>query len=259
MAANGTIFVMYHELEVPGRTVAQSEPGYVRYVLPSGDFERQMDWLQQNGWRGMNVSQALQFGPQKGVALTFDDGCETDLLAAAPILKDRGFDATFYVTAGFVGRPGYMNASQVRELAGLGFEIGCHSMSHAYLSDLEGNAMEVEVRGAKRELENIVDRTVEHFSCPGGRYNEQVVEQVKAAGYRSMATSRPHPNELGTDCFRLGRIAMLRGVELTAFARISRGQGLWGRNLRAALRDRCKEILGNRLYERIRGRLLERG
>src|SRR5690242_17761642 len=35
--------------------------------------------------RGVSVSEALEFSPNS-VAITFDDGCETDLLAAAAVL-----------------------------------------------------------------------------------------------------------------------------------------------------------------------------
>jgi len=34
MAASPIVFLMYHELELPGRKLSQSEPGYVRYILP---------------------------------------------------------------------------------------------------------------------------------------------------------------------------------------------------------------------------------
>ena len=45
----------------------------------------------------------------RSVCITFDDGCETDLIAAAPVLRESGFSATFYLTAGFLGTPGYLD------------------------------------------------------------------------------------------------------------------------------------------------------
>ena len=33
MAGSRIVFLMYHELELPGRRLCQSEPGYVRYIL----------------------------------------------------------------------------------------------------------------------------------------------------------------------------------------------------------------------------------
>src|SRR5277367_6792575 len=103
MAQPSIVFLMYHELELPGRPLCRSDAGYVRYVLPQGAFQSQAQWLRTNGWRGLCVSEALNYPGEKSVAITFDDGSETDLLTAAPILKAHGFNATFYITAGFIG------------------------------------------------------------------------------------------------------------------------------------------------------------
>ena len=42
MAPSRIVFLMYHELELPGRKLVQSEPGYVRYILPIETFRSQM-------------------------------------------------------------------------------------------------------------------------------------------------------------------------------------------------------------------------
>jgi len=74
MASPGIVFLMYHELEVPARALAQSEPGYVRYILRAAAFRSQIEWLQTNGWRGLSVGEALRSPAGKSVAITFDDG-----------------------------------------------------------------------------------------------------------------------------------------------------------------------------------------
>src|SRR5579872_464371 len=102
------VFLMYHELEETGRSLGQSEPGYVRYVLRAADFQAQMELLRSKGWRGVSVGEAIRFADDKLVAVTFDDGSETDLLFAAPLLKRLGFGATFYVTTRFLEQPGYL-------------------------------------------------------------------------------------------------------------------------------------------------------
>ena len=45
MAASRIVFLMYHELELAGRKLCQSEPGYVRYILPLETFRGQMAWM----------------------------------------------------------------------------------------------------------------------------------------------------------------------------------------------------------------------
>jgi peptidoglycan/xylan/chitin deacetylase (PgdA/CDA1 family) len=190
------------------------------------------------------------------VTITFDDGCETDLLVAAPILKEFGFGATFYVTTGWTGNRGFMDAQQLRELAGLGLEIGCHSKTHAYLPDLDDTRLHEEIAGAKIQLEQVLGRPVEHFSCPGGRFDERVKNIAREAGYRTVATSRTHANSESTDPFALGRVAVMRDTNLQDFLSWCRGEGLWKLTLRDGLRDGAKRILGNSFYDRVRASVL---
>jgi peptidoglycan/xylan/chitin deacetylase (PgdA/CDA1 family) len=250
-----TVFLMYHELELPGQTLCQGEPGYVRYVVHADRFREQMLFIQQQGWRGVAVGQALDYSPN-AVAITFDDGCETDLISAAPILRKFGFSATFYITMGFLGKPGFLNHSQLRELSDQGWEIGCHSMTHAYLTDLDEKGLQREITDAKAELEQIIGRTVEHFSCPGGRYDRRVADTASRAGYRTVATSRLRANSAETDRFALGRVAVMRGTSPAAFADLCQGKGLQRQDLVDRLLQGTRRLLGNSAYDRIRAAVL---
>jgi len=241
MAERRTVFLMYHELEKPGRPLCLDEPGYVRYAVRLSDFRLQMESLSHERWRGASVGEATQFREgQPAVAITFDDGCETDLICAAPILREFSFGATFYVTAGFLGKPGYLSASQLQELSSLGFEIGCHSMTHAYLTDLDDKQLHHEIVESKFRLEQVIGRNVEHFSCPGGRCNERVERVAREAGYRTVATSRIHANCEGSNPFGLGRVAVMQTTSLVAFRDLCRAQ----------------RLMGNSAYDRLRAALL---
>jgi peptidoglycan/xylan/chitin deacetylase (PgdA/CDA1 family) len=253
------VYLMYHELETPGRRLCRMEPGYVRYVLTAADFRKQMQSLKAAHWQGMTVGETGKLPTGPCVTLTFDDGCETDLLVAAPILKEFGFHATFYVTAGLIGRDGYLSAQQVRELRSLGFEIGCHSMTHAYLPDLAENELHQEIAGAKEKLEQMLGQPVEHFSCPGGRFDQRVKEFARKAGYRTLATSNTHANSESSDRFALGRVAVMRDTSLETFTAWCNGRGLWQLTLRDRLRQAAKRILGNSFYDRVRASVLRGG
>ena len=257
MAEPRIVFLMYHELELPDRPLCQSEPGYVRYILLAQDFLVQMERLKMADWRGVDVTSALRFQEAQSVAITFDDGCESDLLVAAPMLRQLGFGATFYITAGFLGRRGYMSPTQLRELSNLGFEIGCHSMTHAYLSDLDDAGLHREIVEAKLQLEQIIGKPIEHFSCPGGRYNRRVVQVVRDAGYRSMATSSANSNSPSTDPFELGRIPVMRETTLKSFEELYRGDALWKVTMQNAVRNIAKRLLGNSFYDRVRSFVLD--
>src|SRR5215472_9418048 len=117
MSTPPIVYLMYHELELPRRPLCQSEPGYVRYIVHESNFREQIQALKTMAYRGLSVPEALSGSSRPAVAITFDDGCETDLLAAAPLLKEAGFGATFYITVGFMGKPGYLTAKQLRELS----------------------------------------------------------------------------------------------------------------------------------------------
>ena len=259
MAGRDIVFLMYHELELPGRPLCQSEPGYVRYILSEESFRTQMTWLARNGWRGLSVGEALAYPAGKSVAITFDDGCETDLITAAPILKESGFHATFYVTAGFLGKPGYLSREGLRQLDALGFEIGCHSMTHAYLNDLQATDLRLEISDAGKKLEDLIGKKVEHFSCPGGRYDARTLSVAKEAGYRSLATSHTRANSPATNPFLLGRVAVLRGMGTATFARVCTGKALRGMRLAGSARDAARALLGNAFYDRVRALLLRSG
>lgn len=256
MAERRIVFLMYHELELAGRALCQSEPGYARYILPGPTFRRQMEWIKQSGIRGVSVSQALTYPPQASVCITFDDGCETDLIAAAPVLREFGHNATFFVTAGFLNHPGYMSSTQLRELGAQGFEIGCHSMTHAYLSDIGESELKSEIVDAKDRIEQIVGHEIHHFSCPGGRYNARSLDVARRAGFKTVANSEFNANTPATNPYKLGRVAMLRDVPIEAFGALCHGDGLWKKRLSHRTRRSAQWLLGNRRYDRLRAALL---
>jgi peptidoglycan/xylan/chitin deacetylase (PgdA/CDA1 family) len=258
MSRDSVVYLMYHELELPNRPLCQSEPGYVRYIVSAADFRDQMQSLKSKGRKGISVSAALAEPLMRNVALTFDDGCETDLITAAPLLAEFGFSATFYVTVGFLGQRGYMTPSQVRQLCDRGFEIGSHSLSHPYLSDLANTELERELTDSKKKLEEMTGRPVVHFSCPGGRYDARVSRMAQTAGYQSVTTSQVFTNSRKTDPYGLGRVAIMRGTSLLQFQALSEGHGLLKIRTLDSCRAFLKRILGNTIYDRLRAQALDK-
>jgi peptidoglycan/xylan/chitin deacetylase (PgdA/CDA1 family) len=259
---SGTVYLMYHELRLPERELCDDEQGYARYVVAATDFRDQLAHLRANGFAGLSVTEALaQPGGQQvpdGICLTFDDGCETDLKVAAPELQAHNFKATFYVTFAHLERRGYLTRKQLRELSDQGFEIGCHSMNHVYLTDLPLEELRTEVAESKDRLEQITGKRVAHFSCPGGRWDNRIARVAEEAGYASVATSRIGVNAPEADRFCLSRVAVTHGIQMTEFARLCRGQGLKLRHARSAMLGSAKRVLGNSVYEKFRSLILNR-
>lgn len=107
-------------------------------------------------------SLAAESIPDKLVVLTFDDSASSHYTVAAPLLKDYGFGATFFITEGFdfkTNKKDYMTWKQIAELHRMGFEIGNHTRDHVGINDkavprlqeqLDGIATQCKAHGIPR-------------------------------------------------------------------------------------------------------------
>jgi peptidoglycan/xylan/chitin deacetylase (PgdA/CDA1 family) len=261
MNASGILFLMYHEIESPGRPLSNSDPGYVRYVVKEAELRRQLDAIRAAGFRGVTVGEALENlrrGSHDCVALTFDDGSETDLLTAAPMLRDAGCNATFFLVVGLLGTASFLNQNQLRELHTAGFEIGSHSMTHRHLADLPDDELREELQSSKGRLEQIIAAPVVHLSCPNGRWSPRVAQIAKEVGYQTISTSRVDWNSSDTDRSNLARLAVMRDTSIEEFSGIIAGAGLAHHRRKSAILGLAKRTLGNSFYDKLRSMLLGR-
>lgn len=95
----------YHSVSASARWMRTG----VRDSMAPAVFERQLRYLQRNGYRTVCISEvrAMLEGetpvpPGKVVALTFDDGYADNWIAAFPLLKQYRMKATIFVSTGFV-------------------------------------------------------------------------------------------------------------------------------------------------------------
>jgi len=118
------------------------------------------------------------------VAISFDDYHPLNT-KIADLLEQYGLKATFYIeTATPEAR------SQIAELSSRGHEIGCHTIHHP--SDMKAlHHVEVvsEVEGAKSMIEGITGKPCTTFAYPRGRFNDDVVEIVRRAGFTHARTT----------------------------------------------------------------------
>ena len=123
------------------------------------------------------------------VTTSWDDGDPQDL-RIAQMLGRSGLGASYYVP--IFGQDGKrtLRPEDLRTLSSQGFEIGAHTMTHAVLSDLHGQRLWVEISECKQVLEQILGQEVQMFCYPCGRYNQEVFELVRKAGYRGARTTR---------------------------------------------------------------------
>lgn len=173
-------------------------------IIPSGDkaskfemnedkFLEQMDTLAKHGFSSFSLgggNNAASPASRK-VVITFDDGYSSDYHLALPILREFGFTAVFFVTAGLIGKQGYMTPEEVRELASSGASVQSHSYNHLMLAGLTREEIAYELRKSKEVLEKITGAEVGYISVPGGSVSEAVLEEASKAGYRGVYTSKP--------------------------------------------------------------------
>jgi peptidoglycan-N-acetylglucosamine deacetylase len=128
-------------------------------------------------------------GNPRIVTTSWDDGDPHDI-RVAELLRSRGLPGTFYIPmSGYLGRK-TLTPADVRSFSSEGFEIGAHSVSHNSLTRLTRRQLEHEVNTCKHILEQQIGREVSMFCYPNGRYNENVMRQVKRAGYQGARTTR---------------------------------------------------------------------
>ena len=158
------------------------------------------------------------------MVVTFDDGYRDNLRVAAPLLLKHGVPATFFIATGHVdsGRPfpwdgeagernPVMTWDEVRELAGLGFDIGAHTVNHVNLGKVGVEEARVEIAGSKRRLEEMLGREVTLFAYPFGGSDcirPEVRPLVREAGLHCCCNGYGGKVGAGSDPFSLDRVPM---------------------------------------------------
>jgi peptidoglycan/xylan/chitin deacetylase (PgdA/CDA1 family) len=156
-----------------------------------GDPPRALDRAEEDVWVTHDRFLALldSVAGRDDVRITFDDGNASDVQEALPALVERKLHATFFVVAGRLGEPTFLDAGGVRELAAAGMGIGCHGMRHRRWRGLGDSELQEEHVEAKAVLEQIVERPVTEAACPFGSYDRRVLRSLRGSGYRRVYTS----------------------------------------------------------------------
>lgn len=123
--------------------------------------------------------------------ITFDDGYK-DITRLIPFFKKQQITPALFILSDsshfdekeLGTKREFLTSKEIKDLHKAGWEIGCHSATHANLSSVSEKQRTKEILDAKKELESRLGFTVPYFAYPRGKYNQNVVRLVKKAKFQ---------------------------------------------------------------------------
>jgi len=204
-----------------------------RLVQSAASFEQQMRYLKTEGYHTLTLAEFLEFTrlgrqlPKKSVVLTFDDGYKSFKQYAYPVLKELGFTATLFVYTDYVGAG--RNALSWADIKGLqteGFDIQAHSKTHSDLRRAPGETaaqfeqrMHAELAQPREQFRRQLGQAPETIAYPYGRWDADVLKQVKATGYVAAFTVRRQGNPAFVSPLTIHRSQIYADMSLDEFAK----------------------------------------
>jgi peptidoglycan/xylan/chitin deacetylase (PgdA/CDA1 family) len=121
------------------------------------------------------------------VVLTFDDSVASHATFVAPMLKEHGFGATFFITEGFeflTDKEHYMTWEQIQKLHADGFEIGNHTRRHAGVAKQTLEQLTADVEFMEQQCMKYSIPKPVSFCYPGYQTSDVAVKLLRDRGYQ---------------------------------------------------------------------------
>ncbi|NLO28338.1 MAG: polysaccharide deacetylase family protein [Actinobacteria bacterium] len=192
------------------------------------DFIKELEFLAANGHHTVTLAEVylamagVRELPAKPVALTFDDGGLDNYEVAFPLLKEYGFNATFFVITERIGMEGQMDWDHLREMVAAGMSVQSHTVSHPGLPGVSDARLRSELVESRSVVEEGVGEPGYALSYPSGAYDERVIKAAQTAGY-VMAVATDHGVEVSPEApFEITRLRIQPFLPLDTFARLVR-------------------------------------
>lgn len=128
------------------------------------------------------------------LTMSWDDGSLHDL-RLADLLSKYNLASTFYIPKNNIEGIPVLPIKEIKELSN-NFEIGAHTIDHTRLNTLSRDQTKYQIKGSKNWLEDITGKSIYGFCYPGGRYDKNIIEDVKAAGFFYSRTIENFRNEI---------------------------------------------------------------
>lgn len=200
--------LVYHTIRPPKQKLSVFDQ---QFEITPEQFEAQLSLLSSQGYVSIGYDDlvaALGGGkalPKNAVLIDLDDGRDSQYEYALPLLEKYKFKATFFIYTNAIGRPGFMTWAQVGEVRDAGMPIEAHTRSHPFLTRIADDAaLEDEILGGKRMLEQKLGVTVRYFAYPFGLRDDRVIKAVKDAGFEAARGLRHAADHRPKDLYDLG-------------------------------------------------------
>jgi peptidoglycan/xylan/chitin deacetylase (PgdA/CDA1 family) len=176
----GIIVLMYHRFE---------ENKYPSTNIRINNFIEHLNLIKENQFEFVNPNHfektLLKEKNEKKILLTIDDGFKSFYEHAWPILKEQEIPFVLFVSTREVGSNGYMNWTQIAEIAKEKFvHIGNHSFSHEYLVDQTNEDIIYDINRSITDFKNNLGYNTPFFSYPFGEYSNNFKTIVKDLGFK---------------------------------------------------------------------------
>lgn len=142
-----------------------------------------MDLLSRREF-GLLAAAAPRPVPEKTVVLTFDDAVKSHRTIVGPLLKQLGFNATFFISHKWMDdAQHFLSWQDVADLHQMGFEIGNHSWTHAdFSTPRAASRLAGELALIDYELNKVKVPKPVSFAWSGNGFGPESVEVLKAHG-----------------------------------------------------------------------------
>ncbi|HEU5164727.1 MAG TPA: polysaccharide deacetylase family protein [Chitinophagaceae bacterium] len=161
------------------------------YIVPGAMFVDQIKLLADSGYHTIlpgELYQWLAYGkplPSKPIMITFDDTHVDQYKIGLPELNKYGFKGVFFIMTVSLGRPGYMNREQVKQLADEGHVISSHTWDHKNVKIYTEEDWPVQVEKPVKQIEAITGKPVQYFAYPFGLWNKEAIVKIKQYGFKA--------------------------------------------------------------------------
>lgn len=100
--------------------------------------------------------------------------------------------------------------NQIANMRRGGITFGAHTLTHPLLAQIPRQEALHEISASKQLIEQRLGEPVRHFAFPGGSYDSELVQAVRAAGFQSAFVKAPGSpvNLAGADPFALCRVGL---------------------------------------------------